>query len=394
MQSVQTANNAQTFTESRPGRSQDSPAYYLHQHLEDLRAFSNAAGDMYCTASDTHCKSRSRSLSSAAQMDLSFDQASKTAKLRTLWSRQQQKLQVPGSAKRRTEVGIMESAAPPNMETHELGMSGVLAVLGEHKEPSPVMFAFPARHRKTKQSFTAIFPTPTGLHPTLKLAISSSKSPAQDLECKPFAYLTLPKTIFADRYQLADDLFLQSKNLTASPYSSLPVDLEAPAYTTTAWGSNVLLELAPPSSGSGAWTAEVPLHLRYLEPSATGERTIEVPYPAVFWACDSETDANFGKSPFDDAHLGYDELFEPGTTFWHVAPKPVAGGRTMSSVTVPVLKEDAMSSVETGTSIAVTLGFFYVLWKLLSGFSAHGYEQVREATDTPTRKNKAKAKSG
>lgn len=281
---------------------------------------------------------------------------------------------MPSSSERRTEVGVLTRDAPPELEPHELGVSGVLSVLGEQKEPSPALFTFPSRHRLSDASFSSEFLTPTGLHPTLQLRLSSNKPPVEDAECAPHAYLTLPKTIFADRYQLEDGLFLASKNLTASRYTSLPVDLEAPAYTTKTWGSSVLLELAPPGSEvAQAWTAEVPLHLRYLEPSATGYVPVEIPYPAVFWACESGSDADFSTNPFDRRHLGYDGLFSPQTTFWHVNPQPESGRRIMSSVSVPVLKEGGAAWIGLGTAAVVGLGFAWVLWKLLSAYTASGH---------------------
>jgi hypothetical protein len=184
-----------------------------------------------------------------------------------------------------------------------------------------------------------------------------------DESCKLFSYLTLPNTIFADRYQLSDDLFLASKNLTSLRHTTLPVDLEAPAYTTAVWGSSILLELNPRGN---SWTAEVPLHLRYLQPSITGHVDIEIPYPALFWACNSDADASFDTNPFDRKNIGYDTLFDDKTVFWHIAPKPSdpAQQRLVNEIKVPVLKEDAASWVEVGTGAAVSLGFAWVLWVL------------------------------
>lgn len=271
-------------------------------------------------------------------------------------------------------MGILAWDAPPNIEAHEVGASGILVVLGENTEPSPTFFAFPSRHRLTDASFSSEFLSPTGLHPTLQLSISSNFAPAEDANCVPYAHLTLPKTIFADRYQLDDALFLASKNLTASRYTSLPVDLEAPAYTTKSWGSSVLLELAPPTSDKPeAWTVEVPLHLRYLEPSATGEVKAEIPYPAVFWTCDSHDAINSPSNPFDRLGLGYDDLFGPTTAFWHVTPQPEVGNRLTNAIMVPVLKDGASAWVGSGTAAVVTLGFAWVLWKLLSVYRTSGY---------------------
>ncbi len=373
-------NRHQTFTSSQTSSSSKLPTHYLYQELDNLNNLVTQLSSTYCQELDPVCQSRSRSLYTAASLDISYDASAspKVAKLTAFWPLFEQSIAVPSSTQRRTEVGIMGVDAPPNMKPHELGVSGLLTVLLEQQNPSPVLFAFPARHRSSDAVFSAEFLSPTGLHPSLQLRISSNQPPATESTCKPHAYLTLPKAIFADRYQLADELFLASKNLTSSPYTSLPVDLEAPAYTTQVWGSNVLLELAPPSTGANptAWTAEVPLHLRYLEPSQTGAREVDVPYPAVFWACEpgaaADADADFGSSPFDRANLGYDGLFAQGTTFWHVNPRPASGDRIVSSVTVPVLNEEAAQWVGIGTSVVIALGFAWVLWKCMSGYGEHG----------------------
>jgi hypothetical protein len=195
--------------------------------------------------------------------------------------------------------------------------------------------------------------------------------------------------MFADRYQFADELFLASKNLTASRYTSLPVDLEAPEYTTKPWGSSVLLQLAPPSSNEAeTWTAEVPLHLRYLKPSASGNTDIEMPYPAVFWACESDLAADFSNNPFDRTRLGYDGLFSSNTVFWHVTPRPAVGSRIMTPISVPVLKDYGASFVGIGTAVAVAMGFVWVLWRLAAVFVASGYTQAESEPQQESKKKK------
>ncbi|POR35156.1 Protein PBN1 [Tolypocladium paradoxum] len=370
--------SSEAFTNADTDERGDRGSSYFYQELEDLSALVTSATQDICPELDSICQSRLRSLYTAASLDISFDSATKALKVTAFWPLREQVITVPSSSKRRTEVGILAKDAPPNLEPHELGVSGVLSVLGEQKEPSPSLFAFPSRHRLSDASFSSEFLTPTGLHPTLRLRLSDSKPPVEDAECAPHAYLTLPNTIFADRYQFEDGLFLASKNLTASRYTSLPVDLEAPAYTTKTWGSSVLLELAPPESeGTQVWTAEVPLHLRYLKPSATGYVPIEVPYPAVFWACKSGSDVDFSTNPFDRLHLGYDGLFSPQTTFWHVNPQPETGRRIMSSASVPVLKEEGAAWIGLGTTAVVGLGFAWVLWKLLSAYTASSHRGTK-----------------
>lgn len=360
-----------------------APAFNFYQQLEDLHKFITYATQNICPELDTVCQARTRSLYTASSLDISFDSASDSLVLTTVWPLRAQNIAVPASSERRIEVGILAKDEPPHLESHELGVAGILNVLGESKKPSPAIFTFPSRHRQTTSVFSSKFLAPTGLHPTLQLTISSNQPPAQDASCAPFAYLTLPKTIFADRYQLADELFLASKNLTASRYMSSPVDLEAPAYTTETWGSNVLLELSPPTSEeSSSWTAEIPLHLRYLEPSNKGKVDIEVPYPTVFWACSSGVDRI--DSPFDRVKLGYDGHFQPGTSFWHVTPTPETGNRIMNSLTVPVLRDTGGFWIGFGTAIVVGVGFAWVIWKLADVLLSEG-DGPSKATGSSTK---------
>ncbi|KAF4336727.1 PBN1-like protein [Fusarium beomiforme] len=339
--------------------------FSFHQALEDLHSFITISSQEFCLKLDTVCTARLRSLLTAASLDLSFDKSTNALVASALWPLRPQTVAVPASTERRVEVGIfVNDRSQPNIKENELGVAGVLSVLGDQKKPSPTIFAFPARHRRDESVFTSRFLTPTGLHPTLQLNFSSSKLPSAEGECAPYVFLTLPKTIFADRYQLGDELFLASKNLTTLRYTTLPVDLEAPAYTTETWGSSILLELAPPTSKEEQlWSVEIPLHLRYLKPSATGQAEIEIPYPAVFWACSSGEETL--ENPFDRLHVGYDDLFPRDTTFWHINPQPEGGSRLMNRVSVPVLKQEGKDTIRSGTAIAVSLGFAWVLWKLL-----------------------------
>jgi hypothetical protein len=256
------------------------------------------------------------------------------------------------------------------------------------------MFTFASRHRDAESTFSAQFLTPTGLHPTLQLRLTSTAPPPPDNDqdtatCTPYAYLTLPRTVFADRYQLSDPLFLASKNLTALRYMTQPVDLEAPEYVMPQWGSSLLLQLSPPppppspsqekkkDNNKEEWTAEIPLHLRYLAPAEGGYSAVSVPYPAVFWACEPEQGVEFPPNPFDRVKLGYDGLFEDGTVFWHVEPRPVGGGTSLVNVVrVPVLDLDMARWVNAGTAVAVLVGFAWVVWKLVGVYlkGGHGRE--------------------
>ncbi|KAF4435156.1 Protein PBN1 [Fusarium austroafricanum] len=356
----------EAFTEFKQPATSTSPIFSFHQALEDLQSFVTISSQEFCPELDTICNARLRSLLTAASLDLSFDKATNALVVSALWPLRPQTVAVPASTERRVEVGIfVNDRSQPNIKENELGVAGVLSVLGDQKKPSPTIFTFPARHRRDESVFTSRFLTPAGLHPILQLSLSSNKLPSADGDCAPYAFLTLPKTIFADRHQLGDDLYLASKNLTALQYTTLPVDLEAPAYTTDTWGSSILLELAPPDpKQKQPWNVEIPLHLRYLKPLASGQAEIEIPYPAVFWACSSGEETL--ENPFDRANVGYDNLFPRDTAFWHVNPQAESDSRLMNRVTVPVLKNEGVDTIRSGTGIAVSLGFAWILWKLVS----------------------------
>ncbi|RDA83172.1 hypothetical protein CP532_4940 [Ophiocordyceps camponoti-leonardi (nom. inval.)] len=339
----------------------------FYQMIGNLVPLSSWGEREFCPESDSVCHARLRNLD-AVSLDISFDSADHLLRVAASGRLKAQELTVAGSENRRTEVGILTKDEPPNIGPFDMGLGGFLTVLGEHKEPSPTLFAFSSRHRLSGASFSSEFLSPTGLHPTLQLNLSTDTAEAEaraDVECKPYAYLTLPKAVFADRYQLQDGLLLASKNLSALRHSTLPVDLEAPAYATGTWGSSILLELAPPADRTGkSWTAQVPLHARYLKPTGTGYADVEVAYPAVFWACtpspsSQDTLPDFANNPFDRLHLGYDSLFElDRTTFWHLSPVPTPEtGRLVNPLTIPTLKGGGEEWIRLGTTAVVGLGF-------------------------------------
>jgi len=140
------------------------------------------------------------------------------------------------------------------------------------------------------------------------------------------------------------------------------------------WGSSVLLELSPPETAKPeAWTAEVPMHLRYLAPAPGGYDNIQVPYPAVFWACAQDEGIKLPANPFDKVNVGYDGLFGPRTVFWHLEPQPESGSRLTSTVTVPVLDTDKAQWVNIGTAATVLLGFAWLVWKLMAVYMRSGH---------------------
>ncbi|KUI58774.1 Protein pbn1 [Cytospora mali] len=385
-----------SFTPLPNDRFSHSTAFQYYQPLEDLSPFIKYAHEELCPVSystppeKTICNSRADHLLTASSLDISYDTISHALKVTSTWGLQEQPLTIasPDNSNHRIEVGILGTDEPYGIEAHELGLSGTLTVLGQDKKPSATIFKFPARHRHIEDaSFSTEFLEPTGLHPALQIQLNGEalKAPNADADdgshCSLHAYLTLPRAIFADKYQLSDPLFLASKNLTALRYITQPVDLEAPAYTMKPWGSAALLELSPPPAkpAGSPWTAEVPLHLRYQSPTLGGYKIVEAPYPAVFWACTTEEGTKFPSSPFERVNLGYDGLFGPRTVFWHVDPAPKeTGGRLINQVRVPVLDMVKSEWISAGTAAVVLLGFGWIVWKLIAVYLKTGYGPAKQ----------------
>ncbi|PKS12695.1 hypothetical protein jhhlp_000903 [Lomentospora prolificans] len=383
-----------SFVEVPSNNSARSGPLHYYEAYEKLDHFVGKAHAALCRSSTEgdECTTRVRALGSAASLDISWDTASETLRVTALWPSGTQAVSAKSTAEHRAEVGIF-SVDPSAGDPHEIGLGGLVATAAtdEKQDPSIVAYTIPSRHRQADSSFSAKVLEPQGLHPTLQLSLSSTYPPSAAAansegkeQCKLHAYLTLPKTIFADRYQLADDLFMASKNLTKLRYASQPVDLEMPEYKTPQWGSTVLLDLAPPTNDDSPWTAEIPLHLRYMLPASGGLSQIEMPYPVVFWTCTADRDASFTDSPFDRASLGYDRLFGSRTVFWHVEPRPdpasAAGSdRLVTTLRVPVLAVEKSRWVEAGTSLTILIGFAWVLVSLFFAASRSRKEGSEQA---------------
>ena len=262
--------------------------------------------------------------------------------------------------------------------------------------PGATLFSFPSRHhalpRDDPTSFETLFVQPTGLHPTLQLAFPARSLSPPGPSCALHAYLTLPSSVFIDRYQLDDALFLASQNIISLRSLSGETDLEAPVWVLKKWGSAGLFELKAPvdyydadakASTNEPWNVSIPLHLRYLAPSAAdgaapapGKRLTDIAWPAVFWACEAEEGLKMSVNPFDRVNLGYDGLFGPKTMFYHVPPAPRGGGELYEKLEAPVMDLNRTGYVETVTGLVVLGGFLWVVWVLLK--SALGGQKVKE----------------
>ncbi|KAG0155825.1 hypothetical protein PDIDSM_2998 [Penicillium digitatum] len=370
-------------------RFASSASLQFYTHLPSIKHLVEYIQNTVCDQSRTdgpECHTRADALLSADSVDIDYDSSSHALTVSGLWTSPPtggwtDQFQTPASDADQIEFGLLGAEA--GLEPEEIKMGGLLAVVGQDKKLKPTMFSFPSRHQPLTEpsSYTVSFAPPTGLHPTMSISMprSSLKRPPapSDATCALHTYLTLPSTIFGDQYQLAttDPLFLESHKLVALRALAGEMDLEAPDWVVQRWGSNWLLELTtPPETEDVAsipdpsnWTSTIPLHLRYLPPSETGHRTAHVPWPVVFWACTTEDDTKMGINPFDRSNLGWDSLFGPRTLFYQLQP---AGDRLVEEIDVPVLRLTGDGyfqgkHIELGTCVVISLGFMWVLWRLV-----------------------------
>jgi len=337
-----------------------------------------------------HCPPNAFDLSDLSYLDLDYDTLTHALTLTGLSpSVGENGISASRSAPDRVEVGILNGETPD--EPEELKLGGFLTIIGEDESPSATLFSFPSRHHALpaahKTTYKTTFRHPTGLHPVLQLVLRSSASLSPPAEnCALHAYLTLPSSLFVDKYQFNDALFLESNNLRSLRALSGETDLEAPDWVVDKWGSAALFELAMPGETahaveSGVWDVSIPLHLRYLSPNTTStkseqgggqrytvlgttdEAEIAVPNPVLFYACPAEEGLKMSTNPFDRVNLGYDGLFGPKTMFYHV---PSGDRELVSEIEVPMLNvsEDGARYIEYVTGVTVLLGFVWVLWKL------------------------------
>jgi len=368
---------------------------YIHRYL--------------CTPSDLQCFHSASLLNIADTMDMDYDSISHTLTFTAHWSRPPAVLYDPVSGNvtenawsvtvhsspkaKKVEVGVLSNEAAN--DPCEINLSGFLTVLGEDDRPKPTLFSFPSRHhalapsQAKDQRYSVSFLQPTGLHPTMQISFSTASTlqpPANkppDSVCALHTHLTLPSALFADKYQLSttDTPFLQTHHLTSLRSISGETDLEAADYLVEKWGSNLLLQVATPTSNPTSpdpkWNITIPLHLRYLSPSPSGQTALQIPHPILFWACTADEGTKFPVNPFDRVNLGYEGLFGGRTMFYHLEPALPSnsdlskgiGGEGMllvETLKVPVLDTQAWAQewVEVGTVASVLVGFLWVVWKL------------------------------
>ncbi|KKY20608.1 putative protein pbn1 [Diplodia seriata] len=379
---------AQPYISTPPYVSRVSPGLHVYftprkgqkALLPSLQNLVSYISEKFCTADD--CRTKASSLLSASYIDFDVDAISNALVINAFWAEGPTEgglwnEEISRGRADTMEVGVLNNEVP--LEPEELSLSGFLTVVGDDTKAKPTLFSFPSRHHPLPSTAHPVHPTyyttfnePTGLHPTLKLSFPRPKKTLipPGPSCLLHAYITLPSTFFLDKYQFSDTLYLASHNLRNIFAHAGATDLEAPDWVVPQWGSVALFELAhpvphpddtdsaPPSADAAVsdsedddsnFEATIPLHLRYLPPSANSSGLVNasLPWPTVFWTCPAEEGTKMSVNPFDRTNLGYEGLFGNRAMFYHVPPAKDGGageGGLVETLKVPVLDLDRACS--------------------------------------------------
>ncbi|WPK27222.1 hypothetical protein PUMCH_004599 [Australozyma saopauloensis] len=254
------------------------------------------------------------------------------------------------------EVGVFTVEAHSSRD--EVILSGVRVILNENNESSDpkiqrTVFHTKPRHRYLSAPSANILIDPKGLHPVLSISLIPQAPADHDIDtCKLFAYLTLNKSVFFDKYQIPENVTILAQHGTK--------DLELPAYSLEEWGTELLLEL------DSASDLDLTLHSRYQLPNKSASNVTETIDKAVlFYACDAISDSHIiSQSAFDNKqNIGgsFEGFFTDDCVFYHLSD------RGTLPVEIPTL-EGSATMINLATTAALIFGIFIVLSSVFTRF--------------------------
>ncbi|OWB77574.1 hypothetical protein B5S32_g1745 [[Candida] boidinii] len=238
---------------------------------------------------------------------------------------------------------------------------------------------------------------PSGMHPVYEISLSEQElsktldnrykrlnlelineklSGSEYLKCNFEVNIDLPKDIFLDKYQLMNDKSFTNVDVVNN------ADLELPSYKVDNWGQSATLQLDFNEIIENDFKFEIPLHLRYGEPTLNEDglplRDIQFPQFDTYWRCNyidpKATDEiiqeieSVKRSLFYQTRLTYQLLHGDNTLFYHIRNNGSSENGTYSNYIktyVPVgnISSDA-ETVELVTLIVVVTSAFYLIKRL------------------------------
>ena len=276
----------------------------------------------------------------------------------------------------KVEIGLLSVHPEYTMPGFTWGLTGFSQSLdSDHKEK--LLFQYSTKHQPSRGTYRADFERPTGLHPKHVLFLENALSP--QAQCSLFAKYTFTKSLFLDKYQLAElNKPTPSRDAVGYLYGIWgEADLEAPIWAVDGYGSEALLQIytknRPAGETPGTFQFELPTHSRYEVPQVNSTIVAEIqPWPVVFWACQptvEEKQNNPSPASVETSNLGYEALFPKNTVFHYLQPSVSAGQRLQSQFDIPVAPFSSYETVQLVTVVAIFGSFFYLIYEIFRSVS-------------------------
>lgn len=359
--------------------------------LQDLKKFTNRLQELLCINDDSNCIGQLAELAFADSFSFSYGTLPINAKswqkdndivIEAFWNDRrriadglgikQTELHKKEGANERVEIGLLSVHPDYNQPGFTWGLTGFSRNLEEEKSEK-LLFQYGTKHNPNRGTYSVDFERPTGLHPKHIVTLENAVSP--QTKCSLFAKYTFSKSLFLDKYQLAElDKPTPSRDAVGYLYELWgETDLEAPIWAVDGYGSEALVQIyvknRPTDEIPGTFQFELPTHSRYEVPQINSTVVGEVqPWPVVFWACQStegEKEAYPAPGAVETVHLGYETIFPESTAFHYLTPKIDAGKILQSEFDIPVAPFSSYETVQLVTLVAILAGFFYLIYELV-----------------------------
>lgn len=374
----------------------------FYSPLANLKSLTSRLSSLLC--SDEKCKSQVAELEFADSFSLSYGslplhaksyQAANDVIVETFWNDRKTLAKALGldsstlyrtSDAEKVEVGLLSVHPGYTNAGFSWGLTGFSRNLEDEKSEK-LLFQYTTQHQPSRGKFSVEFEQPTGLHPKHILSLEDVRSP--QAQCSLFAKYTFTKSLFLDKYQLAE---LNKPTPTRDAIGYLyglwgEADLEAPIWAVDGYGSEALVQIyaknRPADEPAGKFQFELPTHSRYEVPQVNSTSVGQVqPWPVVFWACQPTVDEikeNPAPASVETVNLGYEAIFPANTVFHYLEPTVEAGQRLRSEFDIPVAPFSSYETVQLVTVVAIFGSFLYLIYEI---FRSVTKSQVLEKNKT------------
>ncbi|KAI5963032.1 PBN1 [Candida pseudojiufengensis] len=281
------------------------------------------------------------------------------------------------------EIGIFLKDSKISNSKDDIVLSGLRVIFDGTAESSDeneknihkTMFHFKPRHRILENIEYNTNLIKNGLHPIFNTNINllnkeSSTQLINDddvLNCNPFIYLHLNKSLIFDKYQ---NIPKNSILLINNGFQ----DLELPEYKIENWGGELLFKLDTPINEPQNFN--LTLHSRYQLPNQNRTNnqttskslytTIINPLPKLFLACNIKDHEILAKSPFDTSRFSsignnFENYFSKDTVFYHPIQQKNKENNLRIDIPNGISTFDRINSL---TTITLILGILIILYRV------------------------------